>query len=83
VVAVLDQDLQPDADRIDGGVLLPPLAAVVSAPCEDTCSIGVLDMLIGAAVIVDTLLPEVEDASLARPRKHGRVESTGGGGWGS
>lgn len=82
MAAALDQDLQPDARRIidGGGVLLSPLMPVVSAPCEHTpCSVigVVLDMLIGAAVVVDTLLPEVEDASLARPRKHGGVVGAG------
>ena len=79
VVAVLmltDQDLQTDAaGRVGGGggVSLPPLPPVVSAPSVEarSSSIDALGMLV--VVVVATLLPEVEDASLARPGKHGRV----------
>jgi len=80
-----DQDLQTDAaGRVGGGggVSLPPLPPVVSAPSVEarSSSIDALGMLV--VVVVATLLPEVEDASLARPGKHGGVAARRrGGGW--
>lgn len=77
-MVVADQDLQPDAaGRVGGGVSLPPLPPEVSASSVVASSSigGAHGMFVpgGAVVVVvvATLLPEVEDASLARPRKHG------------
>jgi len=79
-VVLTDQDLQPDAaGRVGGGVSLPPLPPVFSAPSVVASSSidDALGMLVAGSavvvVVVATLLPEVEDASLARPGKHGGV----------